>query len=82
MLCFLPCTQVRTFRYMYKVFGPYFLFKWLRKAGEDQWEAWHSLCVSLNEYIHPTSETSYLSLKKVRYTNASLRIFGGGVCRS
>ncbi|PNH08685.1 hypothetical protein TSOC_004720, partial [Tetrabaena socialis] len=38
---------------------------WLRRCSAEDWDDWHRLCMVLIDYCHPTSEVSYLSLKKV-----------------
>ncbi|KAG2448436.1 hypothetical protein HYH02_006328 [Chlamydomonas schloesseri] len=57
--------RVRGYRHMYQVFGAGFLFNWLRRCTAEEWDDWHKLCMVLIDYVHPTSEVSYLSLKKV-----------------
>lgn len=39
--------------------------RWLSKAKAEDWQDWHRLCVLLIDFVHPTSEVSYLSMKKV-----------------
>ena len=39
--------------------------RWLPKAKAIEWQEWHRLGLLLADYVHPTSETSYLSDRKV-----------------
>ncbi|GFR39733.1 hypothetical protein Agub_g215 [Astrephomene gubernaculifera] len=57
--------RVKGYRHMYQVFGTIFLFNWLRKCTPEEWDDWHRMCMILIDYVHPTSDVSYLSLKKV-----------------
>ncbi|GLI60514.1 hypothetical protein VaNZ11_002518, partial [Volvox africanus] len=56
--------RVKGFRHVYQVFGPIFLFRWLKHCSASEWLDWHRMCTALLDYVHPTSEVSYLSLKK------------------
>jgi hypothetical protein len=42
--------------------------RWLFKAQPEDWQMWHRLCLLLHDSVHPTVDTSYLSLKKVRHS--------------
>uniref|UniRef100_A0A7S3QS60 TRP C-terminal domain-containing protein n=3 Tax=Dunaliella tertiolecta TaxID=3047 RepID=A0A7S3QS60_DUNTE len=56
--------DARLHTHMYRVFKPWFMFKWLSQAEPEDWLLWHRLCKLFHDSVHPTCETSYLSHEK------------------